>query len=102
MPCSRCLATTGNSFYSCRVVAAQSCERREAFDDAMIGGMAGALGSRRLASDALLPLISGLLRGVVYETVVRETPTGDPQEVAEQLNAFLRGGVQAVNGQQPN
>ena len=46
--------------------------------------------------------ISGLLRGVVYETVVRETPTGDPQEVAEQLNAFLRGGVQAANGQQPN
>lgn len=82
--------------------SAELRERREAFDDAMIGGMAGALGSRRLASDALLPLISGLLRGVVYETVVRETPTGNPQEVAEQLNAFLRGGVQAVNGQQPN
>lgn len=77
--------------------SAELRERREAFDDALIGELTQALGSPRLVSSpVLLPLVSGLLRGVVYETVVRETPTGDPQDVARQLNAFIRGGVRAV------
>ena len=77
--------------------SAELRERREAFDDAMIGGLTQALGSQRLATyPVLLPLVSGLLRGVVYETVVRETPTGDPQEVARRFNTFIRGGVTAV------
>lgn len=81
--------------------SAELRERREAFDDAMIGGLTQALGSQRLATyPVLLPLVSGLLRGVVYETVVRETPTGDAQEVAQRLNAFIRGGVTAVVDQE--
>lgn len=77
--------------------SAELRERREAFDDAMIGGMVQALGSQRLADfPTLLPLVSGLLRGVIYETVVRERPSAPPQEIAEHLNAFIRGGVQAV------
>ena len=80
--------------------SAELRERREAFDDAMIGGMTQALGSQRLADfPILMPLVSGLLRGVVYETVVRERPTATPQDTSEQLNAFIRGGVQAITGE---
>ena len=76
--------------------------RREAFEDALIGGLAQVLGSPRLAEfPTLLPLVSGLLRGVVYETVVRERPTADAQALAASLNAFIRGGVQAVAEEAP-
>lgn len=71
--------------------------KREAFDDAMIGGMAQALGSERLTKyPLLLPLVSGVLRGVVHETIVRETPTADPQEIAPLLSAFVTGGQKSV------
>lgn len=72
-------------------------QRREAFDDAMIGGMAQALGSERLkAEPLLLPLVAGTLRGAIYEAVVREDPTADAAALAAKLNDFIRGGVQGV------
>ena len=85
-----------------RLVDAAWRVRREAFEDALIGGLAQVLGSPRLAEfPTLLPLVSGLLRGVVYETVVRERPTADAQALAASLNAFIRGGVQAVAEEAP-
>ena len=71
--------------------------RRERFDDALIGTLVERLSSARVQRrPELVPLVTGLLSGLIYECVVRDRPTCDPAQIGRSLNAFVRGGVREV------
>lgn len=76
--------------------------KREEFDDAMIANLVTHLGSTRLTErPQLLPLVSGLLRGVIYEAVLREKPTISVEELLKDLGPFIDGGVRSVLERKP-
>ncbi|SEI60072.1 transcriptional regulator, TetR family [Deinococcus reticulitermitis] len=75
--------------------------RREQFDDALIGALVERLSSERVQRrPELVPLVTALLSGLIYECVVRERPSCDPAQLGHSINAFVRGGVQAVLAQE--
>lgn len=71
--------------------------RREHFGETLTGPLLKCLGGEQVQRrPELVPLLTGLLSGLIYEEMVRERPGGDATQLGPALGAFVRGGVREV------